>query len=132
MTRTKTIQKLTFKPDVDLEQAEGTLLLSIIAAEALHGQAAVRLEARYLFSNEKRACVIECRGKVSDDVIKIFTGFLIHEFGEDAFQVTLISKDDHVERPAPGNAKPTSGGRGNGGCNGCETNVCAACGKVVA
>ena len=88
MTQTNTIQKFSFKPDVDLEQAEGTLLLSIIAAEALHGQAAVRLEARYLFSNEKRACVIERRGQVSDNVIKIFTGFLIHEFGEDAFGVS--------------------------------------------
>lgn len=97
MTHTKTIQKFTFKPDVDLEQAEGTLLLSIIAAEALHGQAAVRLEARYLLSNEKRACVIECRGKVSDDIIKIFTGFLIHEFGEDAFKVV---REAHTENPA--------------------------------
>ena len=93
MTHTKTIQKFSFKESVDLEQAEGTLLLSIIATEALHGQAAVRLEARYLFSNEKRACVIECRGKVSDDVIKIFTGFLIHEFGEDAFGVSCEAKE---------------------------------------
>jgi hypothetical protein len=97
MRHTKMIQKFTFKPDVDLEQTEGTLLLSIIATEALHGQAAVRLEARYLFSNEKRACVIECRGKVSDDVIQIFTGFLIHEFGEDAFKVV---REMHTEQPA--------------------------------
>lgn len=90
-----TIQKFTFDDSVDLEQAEGTLLLSIIAAEALHGQAAVRLEARYLFSNEKRACVIERRGKASDDVIKIFTGFLIHEFGEDAFGVSCEAKEVH-------------------------------------
>lgn len=113
MTHTKTIQKFTFKPDVDLEQAEGTLLLSIIAAEALHGQAAVRLEARYLFSDEKRACVIECRGKVSDDVIKIFTGFLIHEFGEDAFKVV---RETHAENPA---SDPCS-------CDGkCDPCVCA-------
>lgn len=97
MTHTKIIQKFTFEPDVNLEQTEGTLLLSIIATEALHGQAAVRLEARYLFSNEKRACVIECRGKVSDDVIQIFTGFLIHEFGEDAFKVV---REMHTEQPA--------------------------------
>jgi len=93
MTNANTIQKFIFKPDVDLEQAEGTLLLSIIAAEALHGQAAVRLEARYLFSNEKRACVIDCRGKASDDFIKIFTGFLIREFGEDAFGVSCEAKE---------------------------------------
>lgn len=92
-----TIQKYRFKDSVDLKQAEGTLLLAFIAAEALHGQAAVRLEARYLFSNEKRACVIERCGKVSDDVIKIFTGFLIHEFGEDAFKVT---SQTHAEAPA--------------------------------
>ncbi len=88
-----TIEKFSFKPQVDLGQAEGTLHLAIIAAEALHGQAAVRLEARYLFSNEKRACVIERRGKVSEDITKIFTGFLIHEFGEDAFSVTSQAKE---------------------------------------
>ena len=93
MTHTRTIQKFTFKPDVDLAQAEETLLLSIIATEALHGQAAVRLEARYLFSNEKRACVIERRGKVSEDVVRIFTGFLIHEFGEDVFNVSREAKE---------------------------------------
>jgi hypothetical protein len=86
------IQKIRFHDSVDLEQAENTLLLSIIAAEALHGQAAVRLETRYFFSEEKRACVIECSGKVSDDVIKIFTGFLIHEFGEDAFSICHDAK----------------------------------------
>ena len=58
MTHTKTIQKFTFKPDVDLEQAEGTLLLSIIAAEALHGQAAVRLEARYLCTSSGKVAVL--------------------------------------------------------------------------
>ena len=93
MANTDTIQKFSFKPSVDLEQAEGTLLLSIIAAEALHGQATVRLEACYLFSEEKQACVIEHRGKVSDDIIKIFTGFLIHEFGEDSFSVCREMKD---------------------------------------
>lgn len=94
---TKMIQKFTFNSDVNLEQAEGTLLLSIIAAEALHGRPAVRLEARYLFSNEKRACVIECRGKVSYDIIKIFTGFVIHEFGEDSFKVV---RETPAETPA--------------------------------
>ena len=39
---------------------------AIIAAEALHGQAEVRLSMRYLFGDEKHACVID-----ADTVVEI-------------------------------------------------------------
>ena len=87
------LQKYKFKDSVDMEQAEDTLLLAIIAAEALHGRAAVRQEARYIFSEVKRSCVIERRGKISEDIIKLFTGFLIKEFGEESFSVILEVKN---------------------------------------
>ena len=87
------LQRYTFKDFVDMEEAEDTLLLAIIAAEALHGRAAVMMEARYMFSEVKRACVIERRGKISEDIIKLFTGFLIKEFGEESFSVILELKN---------------------------------------
>ena len=127
----KTVYRYQFENEVPLDQAEATLIMAIIAAEALHGQAEVRLSMRYLFGDEKHACVIDGDNEVTRQLVLIFTQFLIHEFGEDAFQVTLISKDDRAERPVPGNGKPTSGGRGNGGCNGCDAGACAACGKGV-
>jgi hypothetical protein len=128
----KTVYRYQFENEVPLDQAEAALIMAIIAAEALHGQAEVRLSMRYLFGDEKHACVIDGDNEVTRQLVLIFTQFLIHEFGEDAFQVTLISKDDPTtDRPAPGNGRPMSGGRGSGGCNGCETNVCAACGKGV-
>ena len=127
----KTVYRYQFEDEVPLDQAEATLIMAIIAAEALHGQAEVRLSMRYLFGDEKHACVIDGDNEVTRQLVLIFTQFLIHEFGEDAFQVTLISKDDRAERPAPGNGKRMSGGRGNGGCSGCETGACAACGKGV-
>jgi hypothetical protein len=125
----KTVYRYQFEREVPLEKAEATLIMAIIAAEALHGQAEVRLSMRYLFGDDKHACVIDGDNEVTRQLVLVFTQYLIHEFGEDAFQVTLVSKDDRTERPA--NGKPTPGGRGNGRCNGCESNACAACGKGV-
>jgi hypothetical protein len=125
----KTVYRYQFEDEVPLDQAEATLIMAIIAAEALHGQAEVRLSMRYLFGDEKHACVIDGDNEVTRQLVLIFTQFLIHEFGEDAFQVTLISKDDRAQRL--GNDKPTPGGRANGGCNGCGTGACATCGKGV-
>jgi hypothetical protein len=127
----KTVYRYQFEPEVPLEKAEATLIMAIIAAEALHGQAEVRLSMRYLFGDEKHACVIDGDNDVTRQLVLVFTQYLIHEFGEDAFQVTLVSKDNPAERPVPGNGKPTPGGGGGGRCNGCEAGACAACGKGV-
>jgi hypothetical protein len=118
--RMKTIHRFRFEPEVPLEQAETTLVLAIIAAEALHGQAAVRLSMRYLFGEEKRACVIDGDSEAARHVILIFTQFLIHEFGENAFQVTW---EQHEAKPSKATREEPTSGTGCG--------ACAACGKGV-
>ncbi len=127
----KTVYRYQFEDGVPLDQAEATLIMAIIAAEALHGQAEVRLSMRYLFGDKKRACVIDGDNDVARQLVLIFTQFLIHEFGEDAFQVTLIPKEGRTDRPVPGNGKPTSGGTVNGRCSGCDAGACAVGGKGV-
>ena len=124
----KTVYRFQFEDDVPLEEAETSLILAIIAAEALHGQPAVRLSLRYLFSEEKRACVIDGDNEVAHQVVLIFTQFLLRQFGDDAFQVTQPLR----ERPAAPPAGEDNGKRarparsGNGSCG-----TCAACGKEV-
>ena len=116
----KTIHRYRFEPDVPLEEAETTLVLAIIAAEALHGQAEVRLSLRYLFGEKKHACVIDGDNEAARHVILIFTQFLIHEFGENAFQVTL---EQHAAKPSKTASEEPKPGNGCG--------ACAACGKGV-
>ena len=98
------VYRYQFEADVPLDEAEAALLLAIVAAEALHGQPAVRLGVRYLFGEGKRACVIDGAGKMARHVALIFTQFLIREFGENAFQVTQPAR----QRPA---ARRSAGGK---------------------
>ena len=121
----KTVYRFQFEDDVPLDEAESALILAIIAAEALHGQPAVRLSLRYLFGEEKRACVIDGDNDVARQVVMIFTQFLIHQFGDDAFQVTQPAKE-RLGVPSPeANDKHVRPGK-NGGCD-----TCTACGKEV-
>ena len=116
----KTVHRFRFEPEVPLEEAETALVLAIIAAEALHGQAEVRLSLRYLFGEKKHACVIDGDSEVTRQLVLIFTQFLIHEFGEDAFQVT---REQHAAKPPKGTREEPKPGNGCGACNACGKGV---------
>ena len=76
-----------FKENIPAVEIEETLQLAILAAECLHGQSRVRLDASYCMDAEKRAYVVDARTSVGRDIVRIFTGFAIREFGENAFKV---------------------------------------------
>ena len=79
-----------FDARVPLKDAEETLLLGVLAAEGLHGEARVAMGACYSFDAERRACAIDASGHVGRDLALIFTSLLIHEFGRDAFRVEAV------------------------------------------
>ena len=81
-----------FAQGVSSRDIEETLHLALLAAECLHGESRVRLEASYFFDEGKRACAIDGGTDVGRDVVRIFTGFAIHEFGEEAFRVRRMDK----------------------------------------
>ena len=91
------IYRYRFERDVPLRSAHDSLLLSVIVAECLHGESRVRLEAAYRFSRRKRACVIDAGTPVGRDIVRIFTGLAIKEFGSDAFTLERIDPDEHRE-----------------------------------
>lgn len=122
----KTVYRFQFEEDVPLEEAETSLVLAIIAAEALHGQPAVRLSLRYLFSEEKRACAVTADNEVARQVVMIFIQFLLRQFDDDAFQVTQPLSEPPASPAAEADGKHARPGRSNGGCG-----TCAACGKEV-
>jgi hypothetical protein len=88
----------TFGPDVPIEEVEATLLLAVLAAEGLHGEAEVRLEGAHSFDPDRRVCVIEAETAVGRDINRLFVSFIRHEFGRDAFQVRRV---DAVPQPQP-------------------------------
>ncbi len=87
----KTVYRYRLEDGVPLQEVEETILLAVLAAESLHGEARVRLDASYRFNRDKRVCVIDAGTEVGRDVCRLFTGLAIKEFGRDSFQVERIT-----------------------------------------
>lgn len=92
------IYRYQFAPDIPANDAEETLLLAVLAAECLHGQSRVRLDASYCMDAEKRVCVIDAGTDVGRAIVRIFTGFAIREFGESAFKVRRVDRERKPEQ----------------------------------
>jgi hypothetical protein len=90
---TRTVYRYTFSPGVAGDDVEATLLLAVLAAESLHGEADVRLDAAHAFDAARRVCALDASTAVGRDLCRLFTGFLRREFGDGNFR---------VERAAPG------------------------------
>jgi len=84
------VHRYSFISSVPANEIEETLLLAVLAAEGLHGQSRVRLDATYYFDAEKHACVVDTGSEVGRDIARMFTGFAIREFGEAAFKVCRV------------------------------------------
>jgi hypothetical protein len=87
------VYRYGFSIDVPVEEIESSIVLALLAAESLHGEAQVRLDAAHFFDTDQRACVIDASTPVGRDVNRLFVGFLRREFGEDAFTVERLN--DH-------------------------------------
>jgi len=81
-----------FKSDVNFAEIESSLVLSIMAAESLHGASEVRLDAAHALDEEKRVCVLDASTAVGRDLNRLFVGFIGREFGEDAFKVERLNE----------------------------------------
>ncbi|NIM21249.1 MAG: hypothetical protein GTN64_02325 [Candidatus Latescibacteria bacterium] len=75
-----------------MRDVEDTLMLSVIAAEALHGRSQVHLDATFRLDTKQRVCEVIAGTEVGRDIARIFTGFLTREFGEDAFRIERHSQ----------------------------------------
>lgn len=94
---TREIYRYSFDSSVDIAEVEASLLLALLAAESLHGESQVRLEASHAMDAEGRSCVINAGGNVGRDLNRLFVGFVRREFGEDAFRVRRVHDDRVVE-----------------------------------
>jgi hypothetical protein len=86
----RAIYRYVFAEAIPTEEAEGTLVLAVLAAESLHGEAQVRLDGAHHFDPVRRACVLDAGTPVGRDLNRLFVGFLRREFGEESFTVERV------------------------------------------
>ena len=98
--------RYTFPPGPGADDLQDTLLLSILACEALHGDARVRLEVDYKFDRRHRHYEIAADSDVGRDLNRLFTGLLAKEFGPDSFRVEPLEAQP-TDRPRS-NRRPCS------------------------
>ena len=85
--------RFSFAECVRLRDAEDTLLLSLLAAEGIYGQARVRMDAAYAVDAPLKAIVVDSGTQVGEDVCGIFTSFITREFGPGAFRVRRLGQE---------------------------------------
>ena len=84
------LYRYNFGSTVPFQDIEESLLLAVLATECLHGRALVRLNASFCLDPKKRSCVVNAATEVGQAIARIFTGFLIREFGEKGFKVQRV------------------------------------------
>jgi len=88
---TKNLYRYEFDETASTEDIESALLLAIWGCEALHGEAETRLDASHYLDPTKRALVVDASTPVGRDLNRLFTGFIGHELGPDAFAIEHVT-----------------------------------------
>jgi len=84
------VYRFTFEKKTPLIEAEMSLHLAMIAVEGLLGQATVRMDASYHVDEPRNVIIVDGTTPVGAAVVRVFTAFLIREFGNDAFNVRRV------------------------------------------
>jgi hypothetical protein len=82
-----TATRFVFDRPISMNAVHGTLRLAQLAAESLHGQDRVALEAARKFDREQRCVVIDVSTDVGRTLAAVFLGYARREFGPDAIEV---------------------------------------------
>ncbi len=91
------VYRYRFQDTAPAAEVEATLLLSIFAVEALHGESQTRLDAAHAFDAKKRAVVIDASTPVGRDLNRVFIGFVTREFGPGSFRVERVPQKPQPE-----------------------------------
>lgn len=91
------VYRFTFSRGVDLAEAEATLHLAILAAEGLFGQARVRIDFAYHLDAPRSTLIVDGGTPTGDAIVRVFTAFLVREFGDDGFTVRRVAPSNDAE-----------------------------------
>lgn len=84
------VYRYRFDESVPGEEVETTLVLSVFAVEALHGEAQTRLDAAHAYDGGKRSVAIDASTAVGRDLNRVFVGLITREFGAASFRVERV------------------------------------------
>jgi hypothetical protein len=82
-----------FLSSAALQEAEMTLLLALLAAEGLHGESRVRMDAAYAVDKDLFSIAVDTSTAVGDDIANIFTAFIAKELGQNKFFVRRLEQE---------------------------------------
>jgi len=88
------VYKFKFLSGPALREAEKTLLLAMVAAEGLHGEARVRMDATYVVDKDLNTIAVDTSSRVGQDIASIFTAYITKELGQGKFIVRRQSQED--------------------------------------
>jgi hypothetical protein len=91
------VYRYEFDEAIPAAEVETTLVLSLFAVEALHGESQVRLDAGHAFDAKKRLVVIDASTAVGRDLNRVFIGFVTREFGAGSFRVERVHRSSQPE-----------------------------------
>ena len=72
-TREKDQYVYRFRRQIDIDDVQDTLTLSVLGAENLHGRARVRLDGWWRLDRQRRQCSIDASTTVGQDIARLFT-----------------------------------------------------------
>ena len=86
------VYRYLFNEETPMDEVQDLLVLAILSAEGLHGQAQVRLDAGYSIDRNRHACVVDGATPVGHSVAQIFTGLITRQLGEGAYRVERVGE----------------------------------------
>ena len=81
------VYKFNFSKDIPVDDIEDSLMVAALAAEALHGRAAMKIDLMFQFNKKSRICVVDAETQVGCDIARILTTFITKGYGESSFDV---------------------------------------------
>lgn len=94
---TPTTYRFRFSDATELDEAESTLHLAILAAEGLFSEALLRVNFSYHRDDDGHCLNFNGGDEISETVVRIFTSFAIKEFGSTAFTVSATPSGQRAE-----------------------------------
>lgn len=82
--------RFRFGERVTLRDAENTLLLAVVAADGIFGEARVRMDGGFIIDPPIRVIVVDASTAVGQVVASVFNELCRWEFGREAFDVRRV------------------------------------------
>jgi len=92
------VYNYSFSKHIPVDDLEDSLMIAALAAEALHGRAAMKQDAYFCLDKKARTCVVDAETPVGCDIAKILSTFVTKGYGESSFKIERV--EEH-----PGNRK---------------------------